>query len=245
MNRAWDRTNSYTRIKLCEFESLDAAYEASFIGADFLGFHLFSDEDYWTKKEKFREIFQYLPATIEKTLLTDINLVDLLKILTTLPIDALQLYHDCSTQDIAAIKERFGNNIKIIKVMSEKSEENFIPNDDEFIGYYNDVIDAFLLDSFFIGGTGQTGDWSHCAEIVQKAKAPVFLAGGLTADNIQQAIETVRPFGVDVENGVSTKLPDGRRVKNMLKCRLFIEKTKEADWKLSSDSRFTHTKRRG
>lgn len=232
MNYAWNRTHSYTRIKLCEFESLEAAYEASFIGADFLGFHLFSDQDYWVKKEKFREIFQDLPKTTHKTLLTDIELIDLLEILSTLQVDALQLYHDCSRQDILAIREKFGESIKIIKVMSEKSHENFIPEDDEFIRYYDEVVDAFLLDSFFIGGTGQTGDWDHCAEIVRKAQSPVFLAGGLTADNIGQAIKKVRPFGVDVENGVSDRLPDGRRIKNMLKCRLFIEKVKEADWKL-------------
>lgn len=233
MNRAWDRTQSYTRIKLCEFESLDAAYEASFMGADFLGFHLFSDEDYFRKKEKFCEIFHYLPVTVHKTLLTNIEMTALLPILSTLPVDALQLYHDCSTQDILTIRQQLGEGIKIIKVMSEKSNENFIPDDDEFIRYYDEVVDAFLLDSFLIGGTGQTGDWDHCAEIVRKAQSPVFLAGGLTADNIHHAIKKVRPYGVDVENGVSTRLPDGRRIKNMLKCRLFIEKVKEADQKLA------------
>ncbi|MEZ4732219.1 MAG: phosphoribosylanthranilate isomerase [Caldilineaceae bacterium] len=232
MNHAWDQNQLYTRIKLCEFEFLEAAYEASFIGADFLGFHLFSDQDYWVKKEKFCELFRHLPPTTHKTLLTDIELTDLLQILSTLQVDALQLYHDCSTQDIAAIREKFGERIKIIKVMSEKSHENFIPDDDQFIRYYDEAVDAFLLDSFFIGGTGQTGDWAHCAAIVRKAQSPVFLAGGLTADNVSQAIEKVRPFGVDVENGVSDRLPDGRRIKNMLKCRLFIEKVKEADWKL-------------
>lgn len=234
MKHAWDRTQSYTRIKLCEFESMEASYEACFIGADFLGFHLFSDEEYFTKKEKFREIFQYLPTTVHKTLLTDIELTDLLQILSTLHVDALQLYHDCSVQDILTIKEQAGTEIKIMKVMSDKSSENFIPDDDEFIRYYDEVVDAFLLDSSFVGGTGQTGDWDHCAEIVQKAQSPVFLAGGLTPYNVHQAIQQVKPFGVDVENGVSDLLPDGRRIKNMLKCRSFIEKVKEADWKMAS-----------
>jgi phosphoribosylanthranilate isomerase len=230
MNGAWDRAQSYTRIKLCEFESLDAAYEASFMGADFLGFHLFREQDYAMRGRMFREIFHYLPATIHKTLLTDLELKDLFDILSILPVDALQLYQFFSTQDILAIKDKFGDGIKIIQVMSEKSHENSISDDDEFIRYYDDVVDAFLLDSFFIGGTGKTGDWDHCAQIVQKARSPVFLAGGLTADNVQAAIQKVKPFGVDVENGVSDRLPDGRRVKNMLKCRLFIEQVKEADW---------------
>lgn len=99
---------------------------------------------------------------------------------------------------------------------------------------YEEVVDAFLLDSFFVGGTGTPGDWEHCAAIVRKAKAPVFLAGGLTAANVYEAIKKVRPFGVDVENGVSDKLADGRRIKNMLKCRLFTEKVREADWKITA-----------
>nr|VFJ65124.1 MAG: hypothetical protein BECKFW1821A_GA0114235_11911 [Candidatus Kentron sp. FW] len=51
--RIWDRTNPYTRIKLCEFESLEATYEAAFINADFLGFHIFSDQDWFGKAHKF------------------------------------------------------------------------------------------------------------------------------------------------------------------------------------------------
>ncbi len=231
MNQAWDISKQYTRIKLCEFESLDAAYEASFIDADFLGFHIFSDQDYFNKADKFKDIFQYLPPTVNKTLLTDVNFEDLFQILSVIEIDAIQLYNDCSKQDVLLFKEKF-NRVKIIKVMSEKSDENFTDDDEEFIRYYDDLVDAFLLDSFRIGGTGVTGDWAHCSEIVQKCQSPVFLAGGLTVDNVYQAIQTVQPFGVDVENGVSDRLPDERRVKNMLKCRLFVEKVKEADWKI-------------
>jgi phosphoribosylanthranilate isomerase len=235
MNPLWDISKQYTRIKLCEFESLDAAYEASFIGADFLGFHIFSDQDYFNKTKKFKEIFKYLPQTTNKTLLTDIELENLFQIISALDIDTLQLYNDCSRKDILLLKERF-SHIKILKVMSEKSEENFTNDDNEFIRYYDELVDAFLLDSFRIGGTGITGDWEHCATIVQQCQSPVFLAGGLTADNVCQAIKIVQPFGVDVENGVSDRLSDGRRVKNMLKCRLFVEKVKEADWKIQNES---------
>lgn len=230
MNHLWDISKRYTRIKLCEFESLDAAYEASFIGADFLGFHLFSDQDYFNKVHKFKEIFKYLPPRINKTLLTDIDFEDLFQLLSVIKIDTLQLYDDCSRKDILLLKEKF-SHIKILKVMSEKSDENFTDNDNEFIQYYDELVDAFLLDSFRIGGTGMTGNWEHCTKIVQQCHSPVFLAGGLTADNVYQAIKTVQPFGVDVENGVSDRLADGRRVKNMFKCRLFIEKVKEADRK--------------
>ena len=231
MEDIWDKTKSYTRIKLCEFESLEAAYEASFINADLLGFHIFSDQDYFGKAHKFKEIFSYLPLSVTKTLLTDLQLDSLFQVLDIIRVDAIQLYNQCSREQIQQIRDKTGGRVKILKVMSEKSAENQ-RDDDDFIAYYDDYVDAYLLDSCWEGGSGLPGNWDHCAEIVRKCNSPVFLAGGLTADNVGQAIEKVKPFGVDVENGVSTRMPDGRRLKNMLKCREFVEKVKEADFRL-------------
>ena len=72
-------------------------------------------------------------------------------------------------------------------------------------------VDALLLDSGNqalavkeLGGTGRTHDWSLSAEIVARSPVPVFLAGGLRAANVRDAIRAVRPFGVDVCTGVRT-----------------------------------------
>jgi phosphoribosylanthranilate isomerase len=69
--------------------------------------------------------------------------------------------------------------------------------------------DALLLDSGqphaaikVLGGTGRIHDWAVSREIVDRVACPVFLAGGLRADNVALAIQTVRPFGVDVCTGV-------------------------------------------
>jgi phosphoribosylanthranilate isomerase len=231
----WDLSRKNTRIKLCEFESLDSAYEASFIGADFLGFHIFAEQDYLEKANRFKQFFDYLPAHVEKTLLSDCSLDVLFEILSIAPFDSIQLYNDCPVEDIQAIREKMNHRVKILKVMSAQSEENSPCNDDEFIAYYDQAVDAFLLDSYRVGGTGKTGDWDHCAEIVKKCTSPVFLAGGLTPENVYEAIRRVRPFGVDVENGVSTRMPDGIRLKNMMKCRLFIENVCMANTRLMAN----------
>lgn len=79
--------------------------------------------------------------------------------------------------------------------------------------------DAILLDSGNpglkikqLGGTGRTHDWATSRRIVESAGVPVWLAGGLTPDNVARAIEEVRPFGVDVCSGVRTggKLDEGK-----------------------------------
>ena len=74
------------------------------------------------------------------------------------------------------------------------------------------AVDALLLDSGqpasvesrSLGGTGRTHDWAISREIVAAAPCPVFLAGGLNADNVAGAVRTVRPDGVDACNGVRT-----------------------------------------
>ncbi|MFL5605908.1 MAG: phosphoribosylanthranilate isomerase [Gemmatimonadaceae bacterium] len=73
-------------------------------------------------------------------------------------------------------------------------------------------VDALLLDSGNptatvkeLGGTGRVHDWSISRAICDAARLPVFLAGGLRTDNVAEALERVRPFGVDVCSGVRTE----------------------------------------
>ena len=77
----------------------------------------------------------------------------------------------------------------------------------DLIAAYAPHITAFLLDSGRpsareLGGTGRVHDWRVSAEFVRRAPRPVFLAGGLTAQNVGEAIRRVRPFGVDLCTGV-------------------------------------------
>lgn len=81
---------------------------------------------------------------------------------------------------------------------------------EEALGYVPHV-DALLLDSGRpnaavreLGGTGRVHDWSLSREIVERATCPVWLAGGLNADNVAEALRTVRPYGVDLCSGVRT-----------------------------------------
>ena len=70
----WDLDRWYTRVKLCEFESLDAAYEAALLGADALGFHLFRGQPIREKVRRYREILRFLPGGVEPVLLADLEL---------------------------------------------------------------------------------------------------------------------------------------------------------------------------
>ena len=95
-------------------------------------------------------------------------------------------------------------HLKIVQVIHVTGEES--------IGQALQVhqhVDAILLDSGnpkaavkTLGGTGNTNNWAISHELVKQVRVPVFLAGGLHAGNVQEAIERVKPFGVDVCSGV-------------------------------------------
>ncbi len=96
--------------------------------------------------------------------------------------------------------------LKIVKVIHVTGEESI----EEAITVSTEV-DALLLDSGnpkaaikTLGGTGITHDWRISREIVRQVDVPVFLAGGLNAGNVADAIKIVQPFGVDVCSGVRT-----------------------------------------
>jgi phosphoribosylanthranilate isomerase len=91
--------------------------------------------------------------------------------------------------------------VQVIHVLDERSVDLAIN--------ISEQIDALLLDSGNpnlkikeLGGTGRVHDWKLSRMIREKSKCPVFLAGGLKPENVRQAIEEVRPFGVDVCSGV-------------------------------------------
>jgi len=97
--------------------------------------------------------------------------------------------------------------VSLVQVIHVTGEESF----DEACRTVQDGVDALLLDSGdqrlavkLLGGTGRTHDWSVSQRIVEAVPIPVFLAGGLTPENVANAIRTVRPFGVDVCSGLRT-----------------------------------------
>ena len=96
--------------------------------------------------------------------------------------------------------------VSLVQVVHVRGEESF----DEALSVAP-FVDALLLDSGNpalavkeLGGTGRTHDWRISRRIVEALGVPVFLAGGLKPENVAEAFETVRPFGLDVCSGVRT-----------------------------------------
>ncbi len=101
---------------------------------------------------------------------------------------------------------------------------------------YQDVADYLILDTQApdiagIGASGKTHDWAVSREIVRRVRIPVILAGGLSPENVADAIRAVRPWGVDSLTHTNRRLPDGGFRKDLERVREFVAAAREAESK--------------
>ena len=120
--------------------------------------------------------------------------------------NTVQIVDELTAGDYADIRTALPH-LKIVQVIHVTDEKSI----DEAIKLSTHV-DALLLDSGnpkgaikTLGGTGNVHNWEISRDIVKQVEVPVFLAGGLHAGNVRQAIKTVQPFGVDICSGVRTE----------------------------------------
>jgi phosphoribosylanthranilate isomerase len=110
--------------------------------------------------------------------------------------DAVQLHGDLDADDVARVADRTG--VGTIAAVDAAAP-------DEELAAHASAADALLVDSVDDqggGGTGETHDWERSRSVVDRLDVPVVLAGGLTPDNVAEAVRTVDPFAVDVASGV-------------------------------------------
>lgn len=120
--------------------------------------------------------------------------------------NTIQIVDELQDREYAAIRDALPTVklVQVIHVISDRSVEE--------AAELAEHVDAILLDSGNpslavkeLGGTGRRHDWGLSRRIVETCGKPVFLAGGLNADNVREAIDTVQPFGLDLCSGVRTE----------------------------------------
>lgn len=206
------------KIKICGITSVyDARLVSSFpVHAIGLNFVKRSKRKISTKVA--REIIDKLPAFIEPVaVFEDEKLTVVMRICNLLSVKTVQLHGQEPVSYCKDLK-RFNKSIKIIKAFPTRRTSL------QELSAYKRACDCFLLDSFDrrgqMGGTGKPSDWTIAQEIVQKSKTPVILAGGLDPENILKAINRVKPYGIDVNSGVESRV--GKKDKSLLE-KLFEE----------------------
>lgn len=205
------------RVKICGITNLEDALAAVAAGADALGFN------FWLKSPRFVEpkraariIAQLPPAVTPVGVFVNEPRAHLETLARKTGIQTVQLHGDEKPEDVAALSAHHLTVIKALRVGSD-----FYP---EQLRRYKGV-STFLLDADVKGqrgGTGKTFNWVWAQAAGRFGW--IFLAGGLTVDNIATAIRQGRPYGVDVCTGVEKE--PGK--KDHTRLREFIERAKGA-----------------
>jgi phosphoribosylanthranilate isomerase len=156
--------------------------------------------------EEIYSIAQTIPPPIASFLLTsETTAEDIITHHRRVHTTSIQLVDALSGRSYEFIRKELPavKLVQVIHVIDEHSVEEAIE--------IADFVDAILLDSGNpnlsvkeLGGTGRTHNWQLSRQIREHISKPVFLAGGLHPLNVQEAIETVQPFGVDLCSGVRT-----------------------------------------
>ncbi len=191
------------RVKICGITNLDDARLAAAAGADLLGFILYPKSPRYIAPDRVQEITAELSSLAVRPVLVGVFVdepVDgVRRLLDTCGLDIAQLHGSEPPVEVSLLAPRA---YKAIRPQSRGEGEAAVaayarsvqaePGMPEFL------IEAY--DPWRFGGTGEVADW-HAAKVIAR-RYRILLAGGLTPDNVGQAIAEVQPWGVDVSSGV-------------------------------------------
>ena len=199
------------KVKICGITRLEDALEAARLGADALGFNFWPGSKRYVAPADARAIVRRLPPFVTAVgVFVDAPREEILRAVAASGVQVAQLHGDEPPELCASLP------LPVVKALR-------IANAHALAALAAYEVSGFLLDapSAGYGGSGKTFDWSLATEAA--AVVPVMLAGGLTPENVAEAIRAVRPWGVDVASGVE-RAPG---VKDLAKLRRFIETAKK------------------
>ncbi len=200
------------KVKICGITSVADGLAAAEAGADMIGLMFYEKSPRHVSLQTAIEIARALPPFVLKVgvfVNPDPDLVT--RAIGECGLSLLQFHGDEPSEFCT------GFGMMSLKAFRIRNEESLTP-----LEHFN--TDAFLLDAYSasgLGGTGEKFNWELAIE-AQKFGRPIFLAGGLTAENVGEAVRKVQPFAVDVSSGVESA--PGR--KDAAKVKAFIQSAK-------------------
>ncbi len=184
-----------TRVKICGFTRVDEAVYAANSGVDAIGLVFYPSSPRHVSIEQAAKIVTALPAfTTVVALFVDEEESMINQVLSHVTIDCIQFHGQEDPQACSLYNKPYIKAVSMQKPTKIK----------EIANHYKDA-SALLLDAYhpqIKGGIGERFDWNL---IPKHCQLPIILAGGLTPENVKQAIKTVNPYALDVSSGVEIK----------------------------------------
>jgi phosphoribosylanthranilate isomerase len=196
-------------IKICANTNVEDARLAAELGANAVGF-VFAESKRQVTAAQVAEIVPQLPGSVEKIgVFSSRDAEEIAGIVRETGLTGIQLHGGFDLELVRRLRMEFGGSVSIIQVLHwvVDGEAN---NADEVAAQLREItgepgIDRVLVDSKTGGASGGSGvrfDWSAGRETLSGGDAKVIVAGGLTPENVAEAIATLKPWGVDVASGV-------------------------------------------
>ena len=183
------------KVKICGVTSATDALMAATAGADAIGLNFYRPSPRYVEPERALAIRLALPPFVAAVgIFVDEEVERVRELMDFCHLDYAQLHGRETPRKVALLKE-----YRIIKAIRVRTGEDL-----RELERYR--VDAFLLDAFvedMPGGTGLTFDWDLAREASHRAK--IILAGGLTPENVDEAVAAGRPYAVDVASGVESE----------------------------------------
>ena len=211
-------------VKICGNTSLEDALVAAEAGADAAGF-VFAPSPRRVTVEQVAALVPALPGTIEKIgVFVDASSAEIAAAVKACGLTGVQLHADAGADAPARLRAEFGPGLRILRVVHFGADAARMAA--EYAADAN--VDGVLVDSrtaTLVGGTGVAFDWAEARRtLFANGGARLVAAGGLSPENVVEAIQTLRPWGVDVVSGVEAA--PGR--KDAEKVRAFVHKARAA-----------------
>jgi phosphoribosylanthranilate isomerase len=188
----------FMRVKICGITQPEQGKAIAFAGATALGFICVPSSPRYVSAAQIRAVVTQLPENIDNIGVFANSTVDeIAQTVADSGLTGVQLHGDESTEFCYQVRQSLPN-VEIIKALRIRSLEDF----DKAVTYTN-TVNTLLLDAYHpqqLGGTGKTLDWNMLQQF--SPNCPWFLAGGLTPDNIVEALNQVKPSGIDLSSGV-------------------------------------------
>jgi len=206
-----------TKIKICGIKTVNDALAAMDAGADMLGFNFYPKSPRYIEVGKCRDIMSVMRKYGQIAyvgVFVNASVAEVRATMETCALSLAQLHGD-ETSDV--VQSFYGKAFKAFRG---------IPDAERINGFAREAAPALLVDASVkgaYGGTGVTADWKGAADLAKYY--PLLLAGGLTPENIAEAVLRVRPWGVDVASGVESS----PGVKDVSKMKAFISAVRYAE----------------
>ncbi|NEU73885.1 phosphoribosylanthranilate isomerase [Hassallia byssoidea VB512170] len=186
------------RVKICGITQPEQGKAIATEGATALGFICVPSSPRYVSAAQIRAVVTQLPENIDNIGVFANSTVDeIAQTVADSGLTGVQLHGDESTDFCYQVRQSLPK-VEIIKALRIRSLEDF-----ELAATYTTSVNTLLLDAYHpqqLGGTGKTLDWNMLQQF--SPSCPWFLAGGLTPDNIVEALNQVQPSGIDLSSGV-------------------------------------------